>query len=385
MMRPPFVPIPDQLRPLYLKLRITLAIGILFVGSAIAYAFLFPTITTSFDFRNPKSSKNQIFDPRSETATPRTNGKLEAGGNLIANTSPLGDFSHLAVTLDLEKKSETPNAIDVTVRKSYRAYRYPIGDPLTDFPAADLYRIDDDYYALRDGVLRPFVSATAFLSRYPAERAKTVSSEWRDQQSLAPDFIGFRVGSLLSFADGVYVVSSETEIRPIGSAEIFLALGYRFEDVIPVNEEDLGIYKRGRIFLLGAPHSDGTLFQDQDSDALFLIDHGFRRPVLAGTYRDFLISKTTPIRAVEPSETATARCDALPGLFPGALHCTTTLDPFRHSLGPDYEVTLTGADTDIDIATFTLAFETRLDASNVKTLLAKVKQRILARFGFGTP
>jgi hypothetical protein len=384
-MRPPFTPIPTHLEPLYLKLRITLAVIIVLVGSGVAYSFLFPTITTSFDFRNPKSSKNQVFDPRSDTNVPRTNGKLETDGILTADTSPFGDFSSLSVEMNLEKQSLSPNQVDISVRKGYRAFRYPLGTAIQDFPTADIYRIDDTYYVLREGTLHPFVSEAALLSRYPAAFAKTVTPEWKGQYTVASDFIGFRVGSLISFADGVYLVVSETDIRPIGSAEIFLALGYRFEDVIPVNEEDLGIYKRGRIFLMGAAHPDGTLFSDQLSGTLYIIEDGTRRPVESGPYRDFLLANTHPIAVDAVNNETFVRCTAVTGFLPRILNCTTPLGSLQSSLGPDYEITLAGQDTPIDISTLTLAFKTRLDQSNMKTLLAKVKQRILTRFGLAIP
>jgi hypothetical protein len=368
-----------------MKLRITLAVGIALAGIALAYTFLFPTVTTSFDFRNPKSSRNQIFDPRSEAASPRTNGKLETGGVLIADTSPLGNFSHLTVSLDLEKQSETPNQIEVSVRKGYRAFFYPIGTDIADFPTADLYRIEDVYYALRDGILHPYVSPAAYLSHYPATAARDESITWRDSFSIASDFIGFRIGTLLSFADGVYVVTSESEIRPIGSAEIFLALGYRFEDVLPVNEEDLGIYKRGRILVMGAPHPDGSLFVDQDTGTLFLIEGEMRHPVKPGAYHDFLLANTHPITASESSSRRSTQCTATSGLLPRALDCVTELGTLDGVIGSDYEVTLSDNDVAIDIANLTLAFETRLSSDNLTTLLAKVKQRILARFGLATP
>ncbi len=380
-MRPPFTSIPKALEPSYRKLRFTLWILLLVIGTGIAYGFLFPTIETTFDFRNPKSSRNQIYDPRSESNAPRTNGKLEVDGTFVADTSPLGDFSHLSVGIDLEKRSLSPNRMGVEIRKGYRAFRYPIGEPVTNFPAAELYRITDTTYLLRDGALHRFVSEAAFRSRYPADMASEASTEFLGRYPIASDFIGFRVGSLISFADGVYIVTSETEMRPIGSAEIFLALGYSFDDVIPVNEEDLGIYKRGRIFLMGAPHPDGTVFQEHSSGQVFIIDSGRRRPIAQGSYRDFLLSHLHPIAASEATDSAVARCDAAAGLLPRALDCTAELERLSQSIGPDYEIRLTGNDVDIDIASLTLAFSTRLEARNAETILAKIKERIFARFG----
>lgn len=380
-MRPPFTPIPDHLLPVYRKLRVTLFVLLTAIASAIAYTFLFPTVEVSFDFHNPKSSRNQILDPRSEDGTPRTNGKLEKNGTLIADTSPIGDFSHLSVNIHLEKRSESPDHVTATVQKNYRAFLYPLGDPVTDFPTTELYRIENKLYLLRDGRLHPFVSDTAFDSRYPVDMIRGATAEIFTRYPVAPDFIGFRVGSLISFADGVYVVTSETEIRPIGSAEIFLALGYSFEDVIPVSEEDLGIYKRGRIFLMGAPHPDGTVFEERESGQLFLIESGLRRPIAAGHYQDFLREKVHPILALETNATQVAECDAVTSLLPRRLGCDLDLGSLSGSIGSDYEIRITESNTNIDIADVSLAFGTRLDITNAEVIVAKVKQRIFSRFG----
>lgn len=381
MIEPPFAPIPESIRPLYIKLRIALFAVFLFSGAALAYGFLFPTITTGFDFRNPKSSKNQIFDPRGADGSIKTNGKIGLDERLVANTSPLGDFSVLSVGLDLEKKSATPSSLQATVRRNYRAYLFPLGAPIEGFGTSSLFRVEDTYYELRDGVLHPFVSEGAFLSRFPLNAATVESRDWRGRYTLSNELVGFRIGSLVSFADGIYVITSERDMRPIGSAEIFLALGYRFEDVIPGSAEDLGIYKRGRIFLTGAPHPDGTLFRDRDTGEHFLIDAGFRRSVSAGAYLDFLLSQIHPVIAATPHPSEEATCSAEAGLLPRALDCTIDLAPLSHSIGSDYEVTLSGNDTPIDIAALTLSFETRLNAENGARLLSKVKDRFLTRFG----
>lgn len=382
---PPFIPLSSELLPRYRRLRLALALCMFLVAIFVTHSFLFPTVTTSFDFRNPKSSKNFIFDPRSDMGTPRTNGKLEPTGRLIANTSPLGDFSITSIVINLEKDSPTPEQMDVMLQKGYRAFFLPIGDPLTTLDWKPTFRIRDTYYELRENVLHPFVSEAAYHSRYPVTHPVANLTDAPAEWNVTDQLIGFRVGSLLSFADGVYVVTSESDIRPIGSAEIFLALGYNFEDVLPVSEEDLGIYKRGRIFLMGATHPDGTLFADRDSDTLYLIKAGERHAVADTPAREFLLTQQHPILATSPSEASAASCVATPGWLSGKLRCLVDLEPAKSSLGPDYELTVSNTDTDIDISSLSLDFETRLDAQNLTTLLAKVKQRLLTRFGLAQP
>jgi hypothetical protein len=381
----PLFPIPETLRSRYTKLRIVLWLLIVSSGGALLFSFLFPTIDTTFDFRNPRSSKNTITDPRSPEGAPRLNGKVEASGTLIAHTSVLGDFSRGTVSLRLEKQSAVPEYLAISLRRTYRAALFPIGPALDRLPASeDIVRSGSEYYLVQNGAFHRFVSEAAFRSRFPESAAREAGPDELNRLPLAEDFVGFRVGSLLSFADGVFVVTSETEIRPIGSAEIFLALGYRFEDVLPVSEEDIGIYERGRIFLLGLPHPDGTLLLDTDTDVLYVVEGNQRRPVSHADVRRFLEARQTPITFSSSEAERTSACTAHSGWRSRLLSCSLSLDDLRSISAPDYELTLSSP-TAIDINTLSLSLETRPDERNMRVLLAKVKQRILNRFGLTTP
>lgn len=383
MLAEPILPIPKEWKRTYQVLRIFLYIAVIAVGVFFMLRLLFPTLVFPFDFRNPNSSRNTFFDPHSPELTPRTNGKIPAQSALIGYATAVGTFSQVTATVNLEKKSAIPEKLDFSLRRSYRSFLLPTGDSVTGFPKESevLYQVDGTYYALRENTLYPFVSETAYLTRYPANLAQEETPDFLTRYNISDTWLGFRVGTLVSFADGVFVIVSETEMRPIGSADIFLALGYRFEDVVAGSEEDLGIYKRGRILLLGASHPDGTLLLNQDSGEHFLVDQGEKRLVTDPSYRDFLLSKQHPIVASQAASERQVACSFEPNFFGRSLSCSVSLDKLPSGYGNDFEAAFSQPNTDIDINALSLSFETTLSQNNLLTLLSQLKQRFITRFG----
>ncbi|MEK9151306.1 MAG: hypothetical protein AAB547_01600 [Patescibacteria group bacterium] len=379
----PIIPIPEAWRKRYQVLRVLLYIAVISTVIIFALRVLFPTLVFSFNFKTPGSSKNNILDPRSPENTPRTNGKIETGDTLIADAGIVGSFSQARAQVTLEKQSAIPESLEFSLRRSYRSFLLPTGADVTGFPQESLYKIEGTYYALRNDTLYPFVSDNAYLSRYPDDFAESVSGDFLARYPVSESWIGFRIGSVVSFAAGVFLIVSDTEMRPVGSADIFLALGYRFEDVRPASAEEIGIYGRGRIFLLGAQHPDGTLFLDRDTETYYLVDHGMKRPITDAKYRDFISKQQTPISVSSKSSEVRANCILVPSLFGQSFSCTTPIDTLSPENGSDFEIRVEGADADIDINTLQVSFATDKSTENMLTLLSAIKQRLLSRLGLG--
>lgn len=378
--RPP-IPLPPDLEPQYRIARGILWCCFLIGGSFLALHFLFPAATFGFDFKNPQSTKNTLLRPRLSDGTPRLNGKLSPGEALLLDAGLVGAYGSALLTVDLENKSALPTTLSATLRHSSIAFLYPTGAPLEAFPRETLFRIHDRFYALRGDTLFPFVSANAFHSRYPDAFATLESTRLFERYHVSDTPLGFRIGSLLAFADGVFVVTSENEMRPIGSADIFLALGYHFEDVLSASEEELGIYKRGRIFLLGAPHPDGTLFRDIDTDTLYLIQSGEKHLITDSAYASFLSKRQHPIPASNTQAQRQVQCQLEQSLWPRRFNCTLPLALLVGLSGSDYALAVSDTDQPIDIRTLSLTFKKTRDLKSASTLLAQLKQRVLTRFG----
>jgi len=373
--------IPPHLKRSYRIARVFLYVFFIAGTSLFLVQTFFPTLTFSFNFRTPSSSKNSLLDPHSDKDIPATNGKITQNEMFITTASAIGEFSLADISFSLEKKSALPNTLEVTLKRSYRSFFLPTGVPLTNFPEESLYRVDDTYYALRDGTLYPFVSDNAYLSRYPDTFAIDESRDFLANHLVSEEWIGYRVGSLVSFADGVFLIVSETEMRPFGSPEILLALGYRFEDVRPASEEEIGIYKRGRIILIGTQHPDGTLLLDTDTNTYYLIEDNLKHPLESGDYRNFIRSKQTPIVVSSKASEEEAKCTFEPGLFGQSFSCQTEVTSLHSGFGNDFRVTIEKSDTDIDISTLQVSFESAKSKQNMRLILSKIKQRLLSRFG----
>lgn len=382
----PFCPIPPKERRFYLVSRVILYILCLAIALFFALRIIFPTLPFAFNFRTPQSTKNTFLDPRQlSDQTPLLNGKIAADQTLIGNFDSPGTFSRIRISFDLSQKSGEASRLKASIARSYRSFFLPIDDtPVASFEHPLLYRDQEGiYYAQDGGSLKRFVSTRAYLSRYPEAFAVPLTASLAETLPLSDEWIGFRVGSLISFADGVFLVTSEHEIRPFGDPEIFLSMGYRFEDVIPAHEEEVGIYERGRILLYGAAQSDGTLFRDTDS-GVYLLVHGQRlRPITSPEYRDFLITQTHPIEASFDARAINLSC------IPVAVWWRTdryTCDIPESTLSSDsgsaFQLALR-SEAPIDIDLLTVSLITDRTPENFRLFGSQIKTRLLSRFGIG--
>ncbi len=382
----PFCPIPPKERRFYLVSRVILHILCLAIALFFALRIIFPTLPFAFNFRTPQSTKNTFLDPRQlSDQTPLLNGKIAADQTLIGNFDSPGTFSRIRISFDLSQKSGEASRLKASIARSYRSFFLPIDDtPVASFEHPLLYRDQEGiYYAQDGGSLKRFVSTRAYLSRYPEAFAVPLTASLAETLPLSDEWIGFRVGSLISFADGVFLVTSEHEIRPFGDPEIFLSMGYRFEDVIPAHEEEVGIYERGRILLYGAAQSDGTLFRDTDS-GVYLLVHGQRlRPITSPEYRDFLITQTHPIEASYDARAVSLSC------VPVAVWWRTdryTCDIPESTLSSDsgsaFQLALR-SEAPIDIDLLTVSLITDRTPENFRLFGSQIKTRLLSRFGIG--
>src|SRR3989304_9972369 len=104
-------------------------------------------------------------------------------------------------------------------------------------------------------------------------------------------------------------------MRPVGSADIFLGLGYHFENVLPASEEEIGIYKRGKIFNLGGQHPDGTILLDQDTGNYYLVEQNAKRPLTDSRYLNFLLKQQIPVNVSAKSNDTSVNCNLKSSLF----------------------------------------------------------------------
>lgn len=381
------LPIPPERKRLYAFLRGLLFISFFTIMGMLGYSFLFPSQGFTIDFHNPDAAKNTLLDPRGMSGSPLREGSVKKNSVLIVNGGALGTFSDADISVRLRKHSILPENISLSIQKGYRAMFLPEGAP-AEFPAWNhrsgdqIFRVDGDIYQLSEGTLYRFSSEVAALSRTEPDAIIDATSEILSRYPIADEWIGFRPGTLLSFADGVFVVYSETEIRPIGSAEIFQAIGYDWNDVISASEEEIGSYKRGKMILPGTLHAPGTLFYTIETGAYFTIDEKHhRRPITDPSLLSFSLRHAHAIPVSEKSRELAARCELKArALFPREYACESPLQDISDDLaGNDYQFTFTPS-SDIDMESIALTLDRSPEKGNLRSAISQLKTRILDRY-----
>lgn len=121
----------------------------------LAFALFFPSGYFTFSFANFNSIKNTFKDPRNNQEMVLEKGKIKADETMLADTSLIGSYSKAVFSFDLGKKSAKMSSGKIEVRKSYRAFFLPKGDPI-GFPSGSLLKNGNDFYIISEGKLRKF-------------------------------------------------------------------------------------------------------------------------------------------------------------------------------------------------------------------------------------
>jgi hypothetical protein len=412
----------------------------LFLASVfyLAYLLLFPSAPFTFSFLNPNSSKNTLVDPRNDREEKLSNGKISANQKIIFNANLDGTFSKASVQFSLDNKSAQAVSGNVSIRKSFRSFLYPTGKPMgfpdgsllknkgnfyavsqgklrrfanenvtnalgfnqeaflevadeeldyndkgyaidsVNYPEDSLFRIQDNYYQLRGGQLSEFISEKAYLTRYNAGQAIQKDASFLNNYPLSENKIGFADGSLVSFDIGAYVVS-ENNIYPIADPRTFELMGFSWDDVIPISEDDLAFYARQPLFTINDPHPNGTIFLEKEDGKYYLIENGQKRE-LTGLNIVKIYLKRKPIEADKASLTVSSSCRIRKnGIIWKTYSCEVDLRPFQNLSGNDFELA-SNFDSDVQAANVSVTFKKSFDHENMRLALADIKNKIILNY-----
>ncbi|KKS40589.1 hypothetical protein A3H03_02480 [Candidatus Kuenenbacteria bacterium RIFCSPLOWO2_12_FULL_42_13] len=134
-------------------------------------------------------------------------------------------------------------------------------------------------YLIRDGAKQPFLSKSAFLSRYLSfDKVIPVKPAELDKYSLSSP-IEYPNYSLLQIpTGGIYLLDDDT-LRPIDSKETFKLLGFNLEEIIHVGNKDIFPYKFGEPVTKKDLHPTGTLLQDKKTGGVYFVKLGVKYPI----------------------------------------------------------------------------------------------------------
>lgn len=379
--KPQFLPIEDVRAYKSICLVLYIAFIILLVYGVMS--FLFPYTRYFFDFSNPDALKNTLFFPHAKSFSSIENGKVVANDTLILYGNNWHVLESGNIKIRPSKKSENSSSLQgkkIILNHGIAATFSPRSETAADIPDKTIVRYQENYYELRDDTLFPFVSKNAALSHIPENLVRDLATADFEKFSKSDELTGFRAGTFLAYADGVFVVSPDNTIRPFGSPEILTRFGFTFDHVLPANAEEVGIYKRGRIILTGQLHPSGTVFKEVDTEKLFLYEDG-KLSELTKVYGDFLKEHNDVVLFSEKENDYFTTCTLTKEFLRNSYACEVTID-FSQTFGDDYQVTLDNTDgKDLDIATVTVGFQPSRKKENARFVAVLLANRVLERFG----
>ncbi len=266
----------------------------------------------------------------------------------------------------------------------------PNGDPISVIvdsenpPEGAFIRSDETYYLWKNKTLFPFVSSGAFLERFPQSWALVRDAAFIKNHTVSEEWIGYPSGSLLAWGDGVFLMDQSSP-RPILGADIFLSLGYSWEDVRSVSDEEISFAQRGKFVDISVPHPNGTVFFDTKDNRYFLVDNGALREIRGDSMLRLWLGKKHPVEVSSDSFERESSCTlADTSIFSDSqTSCSLSIENLASLQGDTYEFSLDFPKS-VDIDKIDIVFESSIRAHTLIETLSKLKSRILSRYGISS-
>lgn len=302
---------------LYRKLQAGLYVLALIAAVYFSFRILFPSKYFSFDFNNPNANKNTATFVTVDGSDKLNKGSLTPDKKLSFTSSPVSAYSRAFIRFTMDKKSPGPGAGVVSVRKAYVAFFYPEGNigKITDY--------------LLSRKTQPFVD-----------------------------------GTLVSNGNSIYVISG-TQVFPIDSPETFMALGYRWEDVVPIDSDQFSNYTKGDLLTIYSAHPDGTVFQTEDG-RLYVIKDGKKYSA------PFDIKTASVVSVSEKSLESSVSCQTKKSVLTLRKYdCSILLDSLQDLPGKDY-IFETSFDNQVQLDNIDIEFKKDATMKNLRLTLSNI-------------
>lgn len=424
----------------YLYLRVLIFAVFFSTGIYVSYKILFPSENAQFLFSSPNSLKNDLISPRKQDSTPYQDGGISKEEKMIFNAPILGNFSNSKIGIILEKDYFNKFSGKIEARKSYQAFFYPEGKPMpfkegsllrnksdyyivsenklrrfesesvvsefgynkkafiqatddeiglneagygisktTNYPSGSLFRVGEEYFQLHGKELRPFVSDAAYLTSFSPEHAIEKEVSFLRNYEVSGDFLGFADGTLLSNDISVYVVSGKNSY-PINNPRTFESMGYRWDEVLPANSEEIGIYEEQKLFTLSSPHPEGTIFKTSDTGRYFYIKDREKRELVGASLISSYLSNLSPVSIEEKGLSTFSSCEIMPDLkLLGRFKCIMEIGKFDQFKGNNLEFKLS-VNENAEFKKITSKLQQSIEIGNMKETLSILKKRILDNY-----
>ncbi len=413
----------------------------LFLAVYLFIIIAFPTQFLTFSFLNPNSTKNNLANIRNSEGLFPERGRIEGTKPLTFDASVIGNYSTGRVSIILSKKSEEFVSASLNARKSYQAFFYPEGEPvgfrdgtavksegnyylvsdgklkkfrndsiletlgfdknyfiettaedlkynpkgeeisdISTYPNYSIFKIDNEYYILKDDILRKFVSSQAYLSSYADNQAIEKTADFLKKYPLSDDTEGFADGSLVSYGDSAFLVSNGKTL-PIDSSITFENMGYSWDDLRKISGDEMAMYKKEKLFTIFSPHPDGTIFVTNEDQKYYLIKNN-QKHSLPSSSAALSWSKNNPVIVSEMSLGIEGKCQLKKNPFSfRSYYCEIPLEKFKGLYGKDFEFVL-NSESNIKIDTIDTSFKKSVTLENLKLAITETFAKIKGNYAY---
>lgn len=133
-------------------------------------------------------------------------------------------------------------------------------------------------YLIQNGEKRPFLTKSAFLSRYSINRVVDVASDDLEKYEIGKP-IKFSNYSLLRSPEGaIYLLVNDIK-RKIISTEVFKKIGFNPEEVIDVEDAELSEFLDGKPITENDVYPTGALLQNRKTGGVFFVIDNTKYPI----------------------------------------------------------------------------------------------------------
>lgn len=422
---------------IYRWLRGLLFVTFLLLAIYLALLILFPSRSFYFTFANPTSNNNTILSPRDESDSPLINGAIAKNKPIIFDTMISENFPDASVDFSLAGNYSKPLSGKISIQKTYRALFYPTDLPIgfkdgtllktgsdhfivsdgyarkfstlalknlgfsenqfvqvtaddlkynpvgdfidqnSDYPNNSLFKIADTFYIFYNGKLRPFTSVAAFNSQFDASLAIEKDASFLNQYPLDENPIGFSDGSLISYADSIFIVS-EGNILPIDNPQTFLDNGFDWNDVIPANADEISLYARTKLFNKNSVSPTGVIFSSIDSSSWFFIKDEKKLPISSEKILASWLHKK-PI-LFSTNDISECRIEKVGYFFqPNNYTCKLQLETSGALYGNEFRFIIE-PNLDAKISTINVTYSRAVSLPNLKISLGSFRNKITSNY-----
>ncbi len=151
---------------------------------------------------------------------------------------------------------------------------------VSNYPDSSILQVKGDpgIWLIENGKKRPFLTYSAFISRYRIDQVVIVSRDELD--SYAPGTgVKFANYSLVQTPDKKIYLLVNNDKREFESLAVFKKIGFNMDEIQAASVSDLAIYGNGKLITTSSTYVTGVLMQDPVSGGIYYVINDTKAPL----------------------------------------------------------------------------------------------------------